>query len=119
MVAAIYAFLQFCNDVSSFFSECKRDTRAELIEDLQKEKKILLAKLKRLLSQPLPPNNIEIKKTRYVTAEMASKYGKFSTPKAISSLADNMKYEKLLKKKCRTVFVKHFKTSRKKKNKRK
>ncbi|VIO90745.1 DEAD/DEAH box helicase family protein [Brugia malayi] len=92
----------------------KKNATAEMIEDLRKEKKALLTQLNRLLSQSLPAHYVHVKKTRYVTAEIASNYGKSSTQSAIASLTENMAHEELLKKKCRSVFVRHLNTSRKK-----
>uniref|UniRef100_A0AAF5PQU6 ATP-dependent RNA helicase n=1 Tax=Wuchereria bancrofti TaxID=6293 RepID=A0AAF5PQU6_WUCBA len=92
----------------------KKNATAEMIEDLRKEKKALLTQLNRLLSQSLPANCVHVKKTRYVTAEIASNYGRSPTQSAIASLTENMAHEELLKKKCRSVFVHHLNTSRKK-----
>ncbi|KAK6100964.1 DEAD/DEAH box helicase family protein [Brugia pahangi] len=92
----------------------KKNATAEMIEDLRKEKKALLTQLYRLLSQSLPAHYVHVKKTRYVTAEIASNYGKSSTQSAIASLTENVAHEELLKKKCRSVFVRHLNTSRKK-----
>ncbi|EFO18351.2 hypothetical protein LOAG_10144 [Loa loa] len=104
-------------DLDLDISGYKKDATAEMIEDLRKQKKALLTQLNRLLSQSLPASYVHIKKTRYVTAEMASNYGRSSTQNAIASLTENMAHEEVLKKKCRSVFVRHLNTSRKKKRK--
>ncbi|VDK71303.1 unnamed protein product [Onchocerca ochengi] len=95
----------------------KKSATAEMIEDLRKAKKALVIQLNRLLSQSLPANNVHVLKTRYVTPEIASNYGRSSTQSAIVSLTENMEHEKMLKKKCRSVFVRRLKTSKKKKRK--
>ncbi|KAL4001910.1 DEAD/DEAH box helicase family protein [Acanthocheilonema viteae] len=95
----------------------RKKTTTEMTEDLRKEKKALLIQLNRLLSQPLPANHVHVKKTRYVTAEMVSNYGKSSTQNAIISLTENMAHEEVLKKKCGSVFVRRFNTSRRKRKK--
>uniref|UniRef100_A0A915PY16 ATP-dependent RNA helicase n=1 Tax=Setaria digitata TaxID=48799 RepID=A0A915PY16_9BILA len=97
--------------------EYKKNTMTEMNEDLQKEKKALLIRLTRLLSHPLPANYVPIKKTRYVTSEIALNYGKSSTRNAIESLIENVEHEELLKRRCRGIYIRHLKKSRKKKRK--
>ncbi|CAG9537424.1 unnamed protein product [Cercopithifilaria johnstoni] len=95
----------------------KEKATTEMIENLRREKKALSFQLNHLLSQSLPANYIHVKKTRYVTAEIASNYGKSSTQNAIASLTENMAHEEALKKKCRSVFVRHLNTTKRKKKK--
>uniref|UniRef100_A0A0R3RK85 ATP-dependent RNA helicase n=1 Tax=Elaeophora elaphi TaxID=1147741 RepID=A0A0R3RK85_9BILA len=102
-------------DIELDGSGYKKKATIEMIDDLRKQKKVLLIRLKCLLSQSLPANCVHVKKTRYVTAEIASNYGKSSTRNAIASLTENMTHEEILKKKCKGIFVRHLNIPRKKK----
>ncbi|VDK86056.1 unnamed protein product [Litomosoides sigmodontis] len=95
----------------------KKKATAEMIEDLRRERKTLSIQLNRLLSQPLPTSFVNVKKTRYVNAQIASNYGKLSTQNAIASLTENMAREEMLKKKSKRVFVPHLNRSKKRKKK--